>query len=181
MMNELIKRHREERGYSVTQLASKIGVHPSTLSKWEKGLTEPSEMYIGKITRVLGLKNGSLTPARIKGNKRITLTDEFYVILHELEREFGSCSYIPEDDHRLNQLRIMMGVKTLQSQGYNKEKVDKLRGERNITRRGLSLALGRSLSWFSGSFMKGQKVFTKQEAEMFAEFFGVDVKEFEED
>ena len=180
MIKELIKRHREELGYSVTQLAGKIGVHPSTLSKWEKGVTEPSEMYVDKVTRALGLKNGSLTPTKLKGKTRITLTDDFYYILHKLEREFESCSYVPEDDPRLRQLRIMMGVETLESHGYNKEKVDQLRVERNITRRGLSLALGRSMSWFSGSFMKGRKVFTEQEAEMFAEFFEVDIKEFEE-
>lgn len=184
MIGELIKYYREELGYSVVQLAHKIGVHPSTIENWEKGLTEPSQLSIAKVSRALGWKNDIkhelLIATRTESGKRIKLTDEFYDILHELEREFKSCSYIPEDDPRLHQLRIMVGADTLKSHGYDKKKVEKLRIKNNISRIDISVSLGRSKTWFTNTFLQGSKVFTKQEAEMFAEFFGVDVEEFEE-
>lgn len=184
MVGEAIKYHREKLGYSVVQLAHMIGVHHSTVHSWEKGLTKPSQINIAKVSRALGwsseVRHKLLISSQRKGGKRIKLTDEFYNILHELEVEFGSTCFIPEDDPRLYKLRVMMGSESLESHGYDKKKVDKMRAKHNISKRDLSLALGRSNSWFAGTFLKGSKVFTKKEAEMFADFFEVDVKEFEE-
>ena len=184
MVGELIKSHREKLGYSIVQLAHMIGVHHSTVASWEKGLTKPSQLNIAKVSRTLGISNEVrhklLIASQSKGGKRIKLTKEFYDILHELEVEFGSTYLVPEDDPRLHKLRVMMGSESLDSHGYDKKKVEKMRVKHNISKRDLSLALGRSNSWFAGTFLKGTKVFTKKEAEMFADFFEVDVKEFEE-
>lgn len=184
MIGELIKNYREELGYSVTQLARIVGVQRSTVVNWEKGLTKPSPLSIAKVSRALGWKSGVrenlLRANQSKGGKRIKLTDEFYVILHELEGEFGSCTHIPEDDPRLHQLRLMLEVDTLESHGYDKKKVEKLRIKNNVSRRDLSIAVGRGVGWFTGTFLKGSKVFTKSEAEMFADFFEVEVEVFEE-
>lgn len=184
MIGELIKKHRGELGYSVTQLARMVGVHRSTVEKWEKGVTKPSPLSIAKVSRALGwrseVRHNLLKANHSKDGKRIKLTDEFYDILHELEDEFGNTCSVPEDDPRLHKLRFMLEVDTLETHGYDKKKVEKLRIKHNISRHDLSLALGRSRGWFTSSFLKGTKVFTKKEAEMFADFFEVDIKEFEE-
>jgi len=184
MIGELIRYHREKSGYTVVQLANKIGVNHSTIEMWERGICNPSQLSIVKIAKALewtnDLKHKALKANIRDGGKRLELTREFYDILHELEDEFRSVSFTPEDDPRLHQLRMMVGADTLESHGFDKKKVDKLRIKRNLSKIDLSIALGHSESWFINSFIKGSKVFTKQEAEMFAEFFEVDIKEFEE-
>ena len=184
MIGELIKNYREELGYSVAQLARIVGVNRSTVENWEKGLTKPSQLSIAKVSRALGwrsdVRQNLLKDSHSKGGKRIKLTDEFYDILHELEDEFKSTCHVPEDDPRLHKLRVMMASENLDSHGYDKKKVEKMRAKHSISKRDLSVALGRSNSWFTATFLKGSKVFTKKEAEMFADFFEVDIKEFEE-
>ena len=57
------------------------------------------------------------------GGKRLKLNEEFYDLLHELEDEFKSMTSVPEDDERLDELRMMVGTETMRSQGYDKKQL----------------------------------------------------------
>lgn len=45
MMNQLRKR-RLELGYTAIEMATKIGIRESTLTKWERGESMPSGKYV---------------------------------------------------------------------------------------------------------------------------------------
>ena len=42
MFSQLIKTHRMSSGLSVTELGAKIGRDASTISRWERGIVQPS-------------------------------------------------------------------------------------------------------------------------------------------
>ena len=182
MIAELIKNRRLELGFTITSLSHVIGVTHGTISSWERGLAKPSQLNLAKLARALEwnqeVRFDLLRLNENKGGKRLKLTEEFYDLLHELEDEFKSMTSAPEDDERLDELRMMVGTETLRSQGYDKKKVEKLRIKNNLSKLDVSVALGRSKSWFTSTFLQGPKVFTKQEAEMFADFFEVEVEVF---
>lgn len=50
-----IKDSRINKGYGVSQLASRIGVKPETLKKWESGETEPRPNKVNKLSGILGV------------------------------------------------------------------------------------------------------------------------------
>lgn len=187
MFGRLVKEHRLEHGISLNMMADICGVSRHTIVKWETGKVVPTKLSIAKVARALKwneeLRFEVLMWSEDNSNKKkrikMELTDEFYNLLHKLEDEFGSASRIPDDDERLFNLKVMIGVETKRSQGFNKLKVDRLRKKHGITRRDLSVCLGHSPGWFTGSFLRSE-VFTELQAKVFAEFFDVDHNVFRE-
>lgn len=55
-----LKELRKERGYTQKELAEKIGVDTSSISKYEKGVAVPSFDVVKKTAKVLGVSIDSL-------------------------------------------------------------------------------------------------------------------------
>ena len=60
-----IKRLREEKGITQTQLAEQIGVSGKTVSKWEKGLSVPDAELLLKIADEFEVSVSELLGAKI--------------------------------------------------------------------------------------------------------------------
>lgn len=55
-----VRQRREQLGHSVNALAKAVGVSPSLLSRWERGVGDPSLSHAVAIARVLGLSLDAL-------------------------------------------------------------------------------------------------------------------------
>jgi transcriptional regulator with XRE-family HTH domain len=54
-ISEKIKKLRLEKGWSQTQLANKLGIHPQNVSRYERGPTMPSTEAMSKFAEVFGV------------------------------------------------------------------------------------------------------------------------------
>jgi transcriptional regulator with XRE-family HTH domain len=54
-ISEKIKKLRQEKGWSQTQLANKLGIHPQHVSRYERGVFTPSAETLTKIGEVFGV------------------------------------------------------------------------------------------------------------------------------
>ena len=54
-LGALIKRTRSEKDISKEELAKRLGVSPSTISKWEKNISRPSFSYLILLTKELNI------------------------------------------------------------------------------------------------------------------------------
>lgn len=59
-MGEKIKERREAAGLSQAELAAMLGVHGSTISLWENGVTSPKMGNLVKLAEIFGCKPGDL-------------------------------------------------------------------------------------------------------------------------
>lgn len=50
-----IRELREEQGWSQFEFAIKAGVTPSTISNWERGVTEPKVSQLRKVAELFGV------------------------------------------------------------------------------------------------------------------------------
>ena len=50
-----VRESRINKGLSVSQLASRIGVKPETVEKWESGETDPRPSKVNKLSGILGV------------------------------------------------------------------------------------------------------------------------------
>lgn len=80
------------------------GIPQTTVWFWLKGKKHPSPKYIRKMRDFI--KVGK----RVKPNKRYVLDDEDYELIREIEDEYEQVSNCPDDDKRLMQLQINLGV-----------------------------------------------------------------------
>ena len=53
---EQIKSMRQHRGWTQTQLAERLGIEQSTVSRWERGLSRPVGIYLAFVERLLAGK-----------------------------------------------------------------------------------------------------------------------------
>ena len=53
MLNENIKQHRKNKGFTQETLAQELGVVRQTVSKWEKGLSVPDAELLQRLSEVL--------------------------------------------------------------------------------------------------------------------------------
>lgn len=60
-----LKRHRNERGITQTELAEKIGVTKGCISNWERGYRDASSSEIYAVSEALGIEPGKLIERRI--------------------------------------------------------------------------------------------------------------------
>ena len=54
-IGERLKDLRKASGVTQTALADALGVHPQTVSKWERGVSEPDISQLGDLAAALGL------------------------------------------------------------------------------------------------------------------------------
>ena len=59
-MAKVMKRVREQKGYSVRMLADEVGVHYSSISLWEHGKRKPRNGNIYRLEKVLGVSINKL-------------------------------------------------------------------------------------------------------------------------
>jgi transcriptional regulator with XRE-family HTH domain len=86
-LGERIKRLRMERGWSQTQLALKLDVHPKQVSGWERGAHTPSTDVLVKIAEVLGVSLDYLAFEKREASRRVDIADvELLGKLEELDK-----------------------------------------------------------------------------------------------
>ena len=69
-LSEQVKSVRKAAGLTQTDFADKLGVHPQTVSKWERGKTAPDVSQLGDIADVCGVTlEKLLDKANITANK----------------------------------------------------------------------------------------------------------------
>lgn len=81
MLNENIKRIREEKGMTQKQLADKVGISGAFMSLIEKGTNNPSEENLQKIANALGVSKAELCL------KKIGPTTELIQLLTKLTKK----------------------------------------------------------------------------------------------
>ena len=54
-MGERLKELRKASGVTQTALADALGVHPQTVSKWERGVSDPDISQLGDLAAALGV------------------------------------------------------------------------------------------------------------------------------
>lgn len=54
-LGEVIKKHREEKGFTQEYMAEKLGVSRQAVSKWENGVTEPSTSNLFALAELFGV------------------------------------------------------------------------------------------------------------------------------
>lgn len=55
MDGKMIAEKRKEKGLTQDALGAMLGISGKAVSKWERGLSQPNESHIGKLTELLGL------------------------------------------------------------------------------------------------------------------------------
>lgn len=183
MFGKLLKEYRMEHGLSTEELAEIVGVHRTSIAGWEQDKFKPTNLSIAKVARALGWKTDLRLRVLMMNDEiiedRLTLQMEDYDIIRELEDRYGSMSLVPNDDPLLFKLHKRLGVETERSQGYSRDKVEKLRKKHGFTMKEVSMGLGYSSGWYANTFNKGTPCTLKQ-AKMFAKFFDVDLEVLEE-
>ncbi len=59
----MIRRLREERGWTQLELAYRLGVTPVTIYNWERGRTEPRVSQFRQLARLFGVRMDAIAPA----------------------------------------------------------------------------------------------------------------------
>lgn len=186
MFTEMIREYLEESGDSLNQLAHKVGVSKAAVAHWVTGNRTPSRLSVRKVCRGLGWDME--TEARLLGMfekadkepnlKRDTLTDEFWGLVWELEKNFPQgLRSVPENDVRLMRIRELVGAEPNKKFTiYDKQKVEELRIEHGYDGNQISELMGYSKSWYNSTFKKSE-TFTDAHARKLAKIFGVNVNE----
>lgn len=61
-IGKLIAEHRKEKGITQEELAEHLGVSTKTISRWERGLTDPDVSFIGNLSKYLDISIVDLLP-----------------------------------------------------------------------------------------------------------------------
>lgn len=86
-IGSLIRRTRDEHGFTLDQLAARAGVSPGLLSQVERGIGNPSFRSLHKVAGALGLRVADLM-SDVDGERRILVTADARRML-----EVGSLTY----------------------------------------------------------------------------------------
>ena len=82
-----IKKYRNSRGWTQSQLADKLSVSKQTISNWETGIKVPRMGSLQKLANLFNVKIGEITNASIKNEVKETktadLADEDTVFTYE--------------------------------------------------------------------------------------------------
>jgi transcriptional regulator with XRE-family HTH domain len=62
MLSNHLREERVKKGISVTKLACQVGLAPSTLSEFERGIRRPWPRARADLSRVLGIAESELFP-----------------------------------------------------------------------------------------------------------------------
>lgn len=186
MFAEMIREYMDETGDSFGQLAQKVGVSKAAVAHWVTGNRTPSRLSIRKVCRGLGwdletearLLSTLEKPVEVTTYSRATLTDEFWDLLRDLEKDFPrGLRSVSETDERLIRIREIVGAETNKRQSiYDKQKVEELRIEYGYDGNHMSRLMGYSKSWYNSTFKKSE-TFSDRNARKIAKIFGVDVQE----
>jgi len=91
-LGERIKRLRMERGWSQTQLAQRLEVHPKQVSGWERGAHTPSTDVLIRIAETLGVSLDYLAFENREVKRHIDIADlELLEKLQEIDK-------LPDED-----------------------------------------------------------------------------------
>lgn len=105
----LVKRFiKTARNLNLTQreLSDLSGIPYTTMWFWLKGKSQPNKKNVRKMHEFITAD----TVKRVNTNKRYVLDDEDYDLIREIESEYGQVSKCPDNDERLIQLHINLGV-----------------------------------------------------------------------
>lgn len=171
------------------ELAEEVGGYGTLLSGWKSGRTQPSDKHVKQIIKFLNNKNQILKAKekaqKLKREEQIYYKDlddrqilgiEDYKLIWAIEEKCKHLSNCPDDDPILQNLHERLNVKVRTSK-YDKDIVEQLRIENNLSYMELSEAIGYGRSWYN-QFRAGT-FFSTKHAEKFAKVFDVPVEAFE--
>ena len=94
-IHEKIKKLRQEKGWSQTQLANKLGVHSQHISRYERGNSNPSADTLSKFAEVFGVSVDYLLNEEADNINAYRIKDK------QLQKYFEEVDQLNEEDKSL--------------------------------------------------------------------------------
>jgi transcriptional regulator with XRE-family HTH domain len=92
MIHEKIKKLRQQKGWSQTQLANKMGVRSQHISRYERGNSNPSAETLSKFAEIFGVSVDYLLSEDEKNTNTYKIKDK------QLQRYFEEVDNLDEED-----------------------------------------------------------------------------------
>ena len=84
MIADRIKLLREQKGYTQTELAKKLGITRSSVNAWEMGLSIPSTQYLVELSGIFGVSTDFLLGLNHKTIPVDGLNEKDLFLLHQI-------------------------------------------------------------------------------------------------
>lgn len=84
---KLIKKLREEKGFTQEELGSSIGTNGNVISRWERGKTTPNHHYITKLSDIFKLPIDFFIKGDTSDIKERSVTENKGMLIFELDSQ----------------------------------------------------------------------------------------------
>lgn len=111
-VGDRIKRKRKARRLTQTQLAVELDVEPMTVSRWERGMHEPSFATLTRISTALGCSERYLLTGELDADARVEPAPDYPALADFLKTELGKGASADEVE-TLRSLRAATGRPTV--------------------------------------------------------------------
>lgn len=103
MKPEMLAYFRKKRGIEQARLAEKLDVHVITVSRWERGISEPRASEIAKLCEVLGVSEAELLrgPAEKRWEVRVILEEPKEVDVMNLTKDAPNEALVEIGTHKI--------------------------------------------------------------------------------
>lgn len=114
-IGENIKRLREERNWTQTELSQITGIHPNYISAIERGVRNPSLKIVGKLSEAFAIDEMVL---RYGEREKPEEMDKDLQLLHEnVERAFKAAQAVSDADKHEFMAKVLRMTKALYEEG----------------------------------------------------------------
>lgn len=94
MVAERIKFLREQKSYTQTELAKKLGITRSSVNAWEMGISVPSTQYIVELSNIFSVSTDYLL-----GVERTSSIDTSGLTEQDIEMVYRLAEYLKSKNH----------------------------------------------------------------------------------
>ncbi len=94
MIAERIKFLREQKSYTQTELAKKLGITRSSVNAWEMGISVPSTQYIVELSNIFSVSTDYLL-----GVERTSSIDTSGLTEQDIEMVYRLAEYLKSKNH----------------------------------------------------------------------------------
>ena len=103
MRAETLAYFRKKKGVEQSWVAEKLGVHVITVSRWERGISEPRASEIAKLCEVLGVSEAELLrgPAEKRWEVRVILEEPKEVDVMNLTKDAPNEALVEIGTHKI--------------------------------------------------------------------------------
>lgn len=102
LLGERLRAAREKKGLKQNRVALSLGIHNSTLAKYESGEREVDIETLNKLAEIYEVDPGYLISGSVEDHSTADLKkqtdDELLSLYHSVERAFGDIESLPEDE-----------------------------------------------------------------------------------